>query len=106
MSTTQAEFERELQGRLDSVGFDLNKRDVQEILEIIGNLVQESLREGMKGKDGTPAVTVRGVGKFSVRSYPARKGRNPATGEAIRIKASKRMKVLAPKPMRDSLKVR
>lgn len=109
MAVTQAQFERELQGKLNSAGFELNKRDTQEILDTIGALVQSSLRQQMKGaanNGSTPSVVVRGLGKFSVRSYPARKGRNPQTGETIRIKASKKMRVMAPKSMRDALKVK
>lgn len=34
-------------------------------------------------------VTLVGFGTFSVRKRKARKGRNPITGEEIRIKASK-----------------
>ena len=40
-------------------------------------------------------VGLRGFGTFEVVKWRARKGRNPATGEAIRIKASKRVRFRA-----------
>ena len=36
--------------------------------------------------------TIGTLGTFSVTKRPARKGRNPRTGEPIRIKASKNLK--------------
>ena len=41
-------------------------------------------------KAGRP-FRVAGLGTFSLKRTKARKGRNPATGEPIKIKASKRM---------------
>ncbi len=48
--------------------------------------VIDGISAGIK-KDGT--VQVMGFGTFTVKSRAARKGRNPQTGEAIKIKASK-----------------
>ena len=45
-----------------------------------------SIEAGIK-KDGM--VQLIGFGTFSIKSRSARKGRNPATGEEIKIKASK-----------------
>ncbi|MGL1935546.1 MAG: HU family DNA-binding protein [Fibrobacterales bacterium] len=45
-----------------------------------------SIEQGIK-KDGM--VQLIGFGTFSIKSRSARKGRNPATGEEIKIKASK-----------------
>lgn len=53
--------------------------------EII-DAVLGAIKAGVK-KEGKFALP--GFGTFSVRKRPARKGRNPATGEAIKIKASK-----------------
>jgi len=39
-------------------------------------------------RTGEP-ITIFGFGKFTVRSRPPRKGRNPSTGEAIMISARK-----------------
>ncbi|MCH2176099.1 MAG: HU family DNA-binding protein [Lentisphaeria bacterium] len=48
--------------------------------------VLESITAGIK-KDGN--VQLIGFGTFSLRKRSARKGRNPSTGEVIKIKASK-----------------
>jgi DNA-binding protein HU-beta len=50
------------------------------------NAVMAAISDGIK-KDGE--VQLIGFGTFKVKARPARKGRNPATGEAIKIKASK-----------------
>lgn len=50
------------------------------------NLVLESIKRGLK-RDGN--VTLIGFGTFTVKSRKARMGRNPQTGEPIRIKASR-----------------
>ena len=42
--------------------------------------------EALKGGD---EVRITGFGKFSVRERKAREGRNPQTGEKMKIKASK-----------------
>ena len=45
-------------------------------------VIEEALRNGEK-------VKITGFGTFDVRKRPARKGKNPRTGEEIKIKASK-----------------
>ncbi|HEB75541.1 MAG TPA: HU family DNA-binding protein [Nitrospirae bacterium] len=46
-------------------------------------------------------VTIVGFGTFSVVKQKARKGRNPVTGEAIKIKARKSPKFKAGKGLKD-----
>ena len=53
-------------------------------------------------KKGSP-VTIAGFGSFKVTKRKARKGRNPKTGEAIKIKASKAPKFVASKTLKDFL---
>jgi len=48
-------------------------------------------------------VQVPGFGSFAVSKRGARKGRNPATGEAITIKASKNVRFKAGKVLKDAL---
>jgi DNA-binding protein HU-beta len=48
-------------------------------------------------------VQVPGLGSFSVSERAARTGRNPKTGEAIHIGASKNVKFKASKELKDSL---
>ena len=49
------------------------------------------------------AVRVSGLGIFNVAARPARKGRNPQTGEAIQIAASKAVRFHAGKVVKDAL---
>lgn len=48
-------------------------------------------------------VTVQGFAKFAKVERAARMGRNPRTGEQIRIKASKRVRVSAMKAFKDTV---
>ena len=59
-----------------------------------------SLTKGLK-KD--KAVQLVGFGTFSVRKRAARKGRNPQTGEAIRIKASRTVAFKAGKNLKEKI---
>jgi len=52
-------------------------------------------------KDGK--LTLVGFGTFSLAKRKARKGRNPKTGESIKIKASRSVKFTAGKNLKDSL---
>lgn len=122
MAVTQAEFERRLVAALDKANFDLSKRDVQDILEVIGDTIETSLAQemkearklgwakkaktngGMKAKN--PVVVVRGIGRFGVNAYPARMGRNPQTGDTIKIAPSQRMRVRPHKALKEALGVK
>jgi DNA-binding protein HU-beta len=48
-------------------------------------------------------VAISGFAKFSKQERPARMGRNPATGEAIKIKASKKAKITPLKGFKDAV---
>lgn len=58
------------------------------------NAVLDGIKNGLKKSKGKEIEAVRliGFGSFSVRERKARKGRNPQTGETIKIKASKTIK--------------
>lgn len=58
--------------------------------------VTKALRSGKK-------VTLVGFGTFSVTKRAGRKGRNPATGESIKIKAKKVAKFRASKELSSKL---
>jgi DNA-binding protein HU-beta len=45
-------------------------------------------------------VAIPGFGKFTVKSRPERQGRNPATGEAMTIKASRKVSFAAAKGLK------
>ena len=61
---------------------NLSKAETGRVLDSVIELYQTVLR-----KDGR--LSVPGFGTFVVSSRAARKGRNPKTGEAIKIKAAK-----------------
>jgi DNA-binding protein HU-beta len=48
-------------------------------------------------------VAISGFAKFSKQERAARMGRNPATGEAIKIKASKKVAFRAAKELKESV---
>lgn len=48
-------------------------------------------------------VSIPGFGKFAVKDRSERQGRNPATGEAITIAASKKVSFTAAKGLKDRL---
>ena len=60
----------------------LSKADTGRALESFVATVEKTLKKGEE-------VAITGFGKFSVAKRGARQGRNPATGQKIKIKASK-----------------
>jgi len=88
----------------------MNKADlINEVAKVIGtkkeaqaavNCVFSSIPKAMK--KGSP-VTIAGFGSFKVAKRKARNGRNPKTGEVIKIKASKAPKFVASKTLKDLL---
>ena len=65
------------------------------------NSFMDSVSATLKKKDGK--VTLVGFGTFSKVRRKARKGRNPQTGEAIKIKASNSVKFRPGKKLKDSI---
>ena len=59
-----------------------------------------SITKALKKKD---TVTLIGFGTFKVDKRKARKGRNPKTGEEIKIKAKKVPKFVAGKALKDAV---
>jgi len=54
-------------------------------------------------REAKNGFTFPGVGKLVVRSYKARMGRNPQTGEAIKIPARRRLKFTIAKAAKDAV---
>jgi DNA-binding protein HU-beta len=48
-------------------------------------------------------VSLNGFGKFKIKDTPAREGRNPATGAAMQIAASKKLTFSPAKALKDRL---
>ena len=63
--------------------------------------VFEAIRDALAKGD---TVGLTGFGTFSVRSRPARTGRNPQTGKSIEIAASKSPAFKAGKTLRDAVR--
>lgn len=64
------------------------------------NCVVEQIKKGLK-KEGT--VSLYGMGTFRVVKRAARKGRNPKTGETIKIKAKKVVRFAPAKALKDAV---
>ena len=62
----------------------LTKKQGREMLEDLIGLITKYLKKGER-------VKIAGLGILVVRNRAARVGRNPATGEAIQIKASRKV---------------
>ena len=65
------------------------------------NSFMGNVTKALKKKDGK--VTLVGFGTFSKIRRKARKGRNPQTGEPIKIKASKAVKFSPGKKLKDAV---
>ena len=61
---------------------ELSKKDAEKVLGSFVDTVSESLAKGEK-------IQLIGFGTFEVRKHKARVGKNPRTGESVKIKASK-----------------
>lgn len=66
----------------------------------LGSFV-DGITKALKKKDGK--VTLVGFGTFQKSRRKARKGRNPQTGEPIKIKASNVVKFKAGKKLKDAI---
>ena len=75
---------------------DLAKTTANAVLSDLVNLIGRHLKKGDK-------VRIPALGILSVRKRAARMGRNPATGEAIKIKASKRVGFRPAKELKESI---
>ncbi len=67
--------------------------------ELLGNFVELTVKNLKKGHK----VRVTGLGIFQVRHRQARLGRNPMTGEQIKIKASKKLAFRAAKEVKEAI---
>jgi DNA-binding protein HU-beta len=65
------------------------------------NSFTDQVMKALKKKDGK--VTIVGFGTFSKARRKARKGRNPQTGEAIKIKASNVVKFKPGKKLKEAV---
>ena len=75
---------------------DLSKTDAGKAVDAVLDVITGALKKGDQ-------VTLVGFGTFEVRDRAARTGRNPKTGEAIQIKASKAPAFKAGKALKDAV---
>jgi DNA-binding protein HU-beta len=72
------------------------RKDVEDVLKGFTDVVTAVVSKG-------EAVAISGFAKFVKVDRPARMGRNPQTGEPVRIKASKKARITALKAFKDSV---
>ena len=73
------------------------KKDAQAAVDCVLSSITKALKKG-------DAVSLVGFGTFKVVDRKARMGRNPSTGEEIKIKASKAAKFVPGKALKDAVK--
>jgi DNA-binding protein HU-beta len=79
-----------------AVSADLSKADATRAIESVLETITTALKAG-------DAVNLVGFGSFAVKERAARTGRNPQTGAAIEIAASKAAVFKPGKALKDSL---
>ena len=75
---------------------ELSKKDAEKALKAFTDVVAEELKKGEK-------IQLVGFGTFEVSERAAREGRNPKTGEAMPIPASKVPRFKAGKGLKDAV---
>jgi DNA-binding protein HU-beta len=79
-----------------SEAHEIPKKQANAVLEDMVALITKHLKRGDR-------IRIGGLGILQVRKRPARMGRNPATGEAIKIKASKKVAFRASKELKEAI---
>ena len=75
---------------------EMSRKDAASLLTEVFDTVVQHVKDGDK-------VRIAGLGMIEVRSRAARMGRNPATGEAIQIAASRKIAFRAAKELKDAV---
>ncbi|MBO4563130.1 MAG: HU family DNA-binding protein [Clostridia bacterium] len=75
---------------------NLPKKDIDAVVNSAFDTIIETMKAGEK-------VQIVGFGRFEVRERPARTGRNPMTGEAIEIAASRSAAFKAGNALKEAL---
>src|SRR5258708_34151834 len=74
---------------------ELSKKQAEAILSDMVSMITKHLKKGER-------IRIVGLGILQVRKRAARMGRNPATGEAIHIKTSKKVPFRAANELTDA----
>ena len=75
---------------------EMSKKQTEAVLGDLVGLVTKHLKKGDR-------IRIGGLGILQVRKRAARMGRNPATGEQMQIKASKKVAFRASKELKESI---
>ena len=82
--------------KLCNIHPNINRKDIEKILEIIFLEITDALSRGHN-------IEIRGFGSYKIRTRKARIGRNPRTGESIQIPAKKVPKFRAGKVLKNTV---
>lgn len=74
----------------------LNKRESKDMIDAFFDLISDDLVDGSD-------VKISGFGNFQIRTKASRPGRNPRTGEAIRIEARRVVTFHASHKLKDQI---
>ena len=74
----------------------ITKTDARKLVDAVFAAITDATANGAE-------VSLNGFGKFKVKETSERDGRNPATGETIKIKAAKKLTFAAAKAVKDRL---
>ena len=83
-------------GETLSEAHELPKKHVNAMLEDMVSTITKHLKKGSR-------IRMAGLGILQVRKRAARMGRNPQTGEPVKIKASKKIAFRAAKDLKESI---
>lgn len=75
---------------------ELSKKQSEAMLNDLVTMLTKHLKKGDR-------IRISGLGVLVVRKRAARMGRNPATGEPVQIKASKKVAFRAAKELKESI---
>lgn len=85
----------ELAGKIAS-DQGVTKADARKLVDGVFVAIADAAADGDE-------ISINGFGKFKVKASPEREGRNPATGEVMIIKASKKLGFAPAKAVKDKL---
>lgn len=78
-----------------SAEFGTSKKDAKQMIDWLETQIMDGVRSGDE--------VVLDIGKFQMKKTPARQGRNPLTGESIRIKAKTKPVFKASKKFKETV---
>lgn len=76
---------------------EISKKQALAVYEKLIDIAVKGAKQEEKG------IMLPGIGKVKLIKRPARMGRNPATGETIKIKAKTVVKIVACKALKDAI---